>query len=86
MYLYMEDINLMNDEKLQEIIAYDEQYYMPVFGKRVPLVVDHGKGAYRVATHNKGKASQCVGCGQCEHVCPQHLPIIDLLKTCTELE
>lgn len=49
----MEDINLMNDEKLQEIIAYDEQYYMPVFGKRVPLVVDHGKGAYLYGTDGK---------------------------------
>ena len=35
---------------------------------------------YAKLTEHFGKAGDCVGCGQCESVCPQHLPIIDLLK------
>ena len=41
------------DIKLDQIIAYDEQYYLPVFGKRVPLVVDHGKNVYLYGTDGK---------------------------------
>ncbi len=33
-----------------------------------------------VLTKGHGKASDCVGCGGCEGVCPQHLPIRSLLE------
>jgi predicted aldo/keto reductase-like oxidoreductase len=38
------------------------------------------KNFYSGLIGRSGKASDCIGCGQCESVCPQHLPIIELLK------
>ena len=35
---------------------------------------------YDIHTANHGKASSCVKCGACEQVCPQHLPIRELLE------
>ena len=40
---------------------------------------------YQGLTTRSGKASDCIGCGQCERVCPQHLPIISLMKEASEL-
>ncbi|MBO4495040.1 MAG: aspartate aminotransferase family protein [Clostridiales bacterium] len=39
--------------KLDQIISYDEQFYLPCFGKRVPLVVDHGRNVYLYGTDGK---------------------------------
>ena len=57
-------------------------------------VVNRSKGSpafrvtreYNIVTLGKGRASDCVQCGQCEGACPQHLPIIDLLRKCVAIE
>ena len=45
---------------------------------------DDGKGQYNIATQGRGRASDCIACGQCEAACPQRLPIIKLLGECAE--
>ncbi len=39
---------------------------------------------YGWVTREGGKASDCIECGACEGICPQHLPIRDLLKQAAE--
>jgi len=41
---------------------------------------------YNNVTADKGKAGDCIQCGQCEGACPQHLPIIRLLERSRRLE
>ena len=42
---------------------------------------------YDIHTKTNGKASECIKCGRCENICPQHLPIREYLvdvKNCFE--
>ena len=49
-------------------------------GKKI--FIDWNAGYYySVHTKTGGKPEQCLQCGQCEGVCPQHLNIIELLQT-----
>lgn len=39
---------------------------------------------YNGLVANSGRASDCLKCGQCEGVCPQHMPIIKYLEEAAE--
>lgn len=43
------------------------------------------KNFYNGLVQRSGRASECIGCGQCESVCPQHLPIIELMKEASKV-
>ena len=47
--------------------------------------MDAAKGTYGWNTSRGGKASECIQCGQCEAACPQHIDIIERLKTAAEM-
>ena len=44
-----------------------------------------GRREYVISTTGKGKASDCIECGQCESACPQQIDVIAKLKDCAEL-
>ena len=39
---------------------------------------------YDIVTKGRGRAEDCIACGQCENACPQGLPIVSLLRQCLE--
>jgi len=39
------------------------------------------RGRYKEMTKVHPKASACIGCGQCEEKCPQHLPVMTHIQT-----
>ena len=57
-----------------------------VFNRKKGSAEFRTRREYTIVTTDRGKASDCIQCGQCEGACPQHLPIIELLQGCVGME
>ncbi len=48
------------------------------------LAKAEAKAAYEAAVEGRGRASDCIACGSCEAICPQHIEVIETLKRAVE--
>lgn len=55
-----------------------------VYNQKMRYSGSDGVGDYAKRVEGKGKAGDCVKCGQCEDICPQHLTIRDYLDECAQ--
>jgi hypothetical protein len=60
---------------IPEFFQLYNQYQHSKKEERVPLFLEYNRLA-----ENYGVASACVECRQCEHMCPQQLPVVDNLR------
>ena len=79
--------------KMEELPEYEDTLwelrakYQGKIQVRIGLEAEYLPGFqsyYEKLIQTSGKAGDCIQCGQCESVCPQHLSIISLLEEASE--
>ena len=76
------EMDLSSRESILKLIAKAQEYFaiynnMKRSGTAVRLTT---QTYYSILTQTHGKASECLKCGKCEKLCPQHLPIRTYLQ------
>ena len=61
-------------------IAIPEYFNLYNTSQQFPELKANSKLYHDLIAKNRGSASECIECGQCEAQCPQHIDIIDNLK------
>ena len=61
-----------------------QQKVIEKYASEIKVTAENARQYYEELTKDTGRAADCVACGQCENVCPQHLPVIELLRECSE--
>ena len=80
--------DLLGPDKRVAVVSSDYHMDMAMKDAQAVGLNAYGVGAetpdaaYREAVEGKGRALDCVACGQCEAACPQHIEIISRLKEC----
>ena len=87
---FRDDVDTVSVAGSDPIARRDKAFeYVPTLGSATnkQLAQDDPAGAkeaYARAIDGRGRASDCIGCGQCEAACPQHLPVIEWLRKCAD--
>jgi predicted aldo/keto reductase-like oxidoreductase len=70
-------------EQMQDNLSYMKDFSRLTDTQRMTLKQAQealGQENWLVGRHNKARATECIKCGQCEQVCPQHIAIREKLE------